>query len=154
VVRKEAGKSVLYVANLGDTRAVLSKGGLAERLSYDHRGTDPAEIERIKSCGGIVIDGRVGGTLALTRAFGDHSLKIHGVLAKPFIKKHVLRSSDKFMIIASDGVWDSMEDQDAVNFCKEDASTKDIARSIVKSALDKGSKDNTSCLVIRFHPQF
>ncbi len=46
-------------------------------MSYDHRATDPAEIERVKSGGGNVIDGRVGGTLALTRAFGDHSLKKH-----------------------------------------------------------------------------
>lgn len=75
VIRQEAGKQVVYVANLGDTRAILSKNGLAERLSYDHRGTDPAEIERIRSQGGVIIDGRVGGSLALTRAFGDHSLK-------------------------------------------------------------------------------
>jgi protein phosphatase PTC1 len=101
---------VLYVANLGDTRAVLSKNGIAERLSYDHRATDPAEVERVKSGGGIVVDGRVGGSLAITRAFGDHSLKKDGVIAKPFIKKLVLKNSDKFLIIASDGVWDSMED--------------------------------------------
>ena len=79
---------MLYVANLGDTRAVMSKNGIAERMSYDHRGTDPAEIERVKSCGGVVVDGRAGGTLAITRAFGDHSLKKGGVIAKPTIKKH------------------------------------------------------------------
>lgn len=127
VVRQEMGNRVLYVANLGDTRAVLSRNGSAERLSYDHRGTDAAEIERVKSVGGFVLDGRVGGTLAITRAFGDHSLKKQGVIAKPSIKKHTLRSTDKFLIIASDGVWDSMEDQDAVNYCREDQSTKDIA---------------------------
>ena len=55
------------------------------------------------------------------------------------------------MLIASDGVWDSMEDQDAINFCKEDVSTKDIAQAIVKAAIDRGSKDNTSCLCVRFH---
>lgn len=54
-------------------------------------------------------------------------------------------------MIASDGVWDSMEDQEAINFCRDDFSTKDIAQAIVKSALDKGSKDNTSCMVLRFH---
>jgi serine/threonine protein phosphatase PrpC len=79
-------------------------------MSYDHRATDPAEIERVKSIGGYVVDGRVGGSLAITRAFGDHNLKKQGVVANPFIKKHVLRASDKFLIIASDGVWDSMED--------------------------------------------
>lgn len=130
---------------------MLSNNGVAVRLSYDHRATDPVEIERVKSQGGTVVDGRVGGTLALTRAFGDHSLQKHGVIAKPFIKKHVLRSNDKFLIIASDGVWDSMEDQATINFCKDETSTKDIAQAIVKAAIEKGSKDNTSCLCIRFH---
>jgi serine/threonine protein phosphatase PrpC len=55
------------------------------------------------------------------------------------------------LVIASDGVWDSMEDQDAINYCKDEASTKDIAQAIVKGALGKGSKDNTSCIVIKFH---
>ncbi len=129
----------------------MSKNGLAERMSYDHRGTDKMEIERVTQAGGFVIDGRVSATLAITRAFGDHSLKGKGVIAKPFIKKHQLRSTDKYLVIASDGVWDSMEDQDAINYCKEECSTKDIAQAIVKGAIDKGSKDNTSCLVIRFH---
>ena len=109
-MRTESGQRIVYIANLGDTRAVLSKNGFAERMSYDHRGTDPGEVDRVKSGGGVVLDGRVGGTLAITRAFGDHSLKKDGVIAKPFIKKHVIRTSDKFLIIASDGVWDSMED--------------------------------------------
>ena len=130
---------------------MLSKNGLAERMTYDHRGTDKMEIERVIQSGGIVVDGRVGATLAITRAFGDHSLKGKGVIAKPFIKKHQLKSTDKYLVIASDGVWDSMEDQDAINYCREECSTKDIAQAIVKGAIDKGSKDNTSCLVIKFH---
>jgi serine/threonine protein phosphatase PrpC len=146
------GNKVLYVANVGDTRAVLSKNGLAERMSYDHRGTDPAEIERVRTGGGIILEGRVGGSLAVTRAFGDHALKRDGVICKPFIKKHVLRSTDKFMVIACDGVWDTLEDQDAINFCKDDFSTKEIAQAIVKSALDKGSKDNISCIVMKLNP--
>ena len=97
------------------------------------------------------MDGRVGGTLAITRAFGDHSLKKDGVIAKPYIKKHVLRSTDKYLVIGSDGVWDALEDSDAINLCKDELSTKDIAQAIVKNALDKGSKDNTSCLVIKFN---
>lgn len=127
VVRQEGGARVLYIANLGDTRAVISKNGLAERLSYDHRATDQAEIDRIVSGGGRVTNERVGGTLAITRAFGDHSLKKEGVIAKPYIRKHALRPADKCLVIASDGVWDSIGDQDAINLCSEDSSTKDIA---------------------------
>ena len=64
----------------------------------------------MRNGGGIIFENRVGGSLAITRAFGDHSLKKDGVIAKPFINKHVLRSTDKFIVIATDGVWDVMED--------------------------------------------
>ena len=69
----------------------------------------------------------MGGSLAITRAFGDHSLKRDGVIAKPYIKKHVLRSSDRYLVVASDGVWDALEDQDAINFCRDELNCKEIA---------------------------
>ena len=46
------------------------------------------------------MENRVGGSLAVTRAFGDHALKTTGVTAKPFINKHILRPFDKFLVIA------------------------------------------------------
>ena len=67
-------------------------------------------VERIKGGGGLVFENRVGGTLAVTRAFGDHSLKRDGVTAKPYVNKHALRPFDKFIVIASDGVWDVLDD--------------------------------------------
>ena len=127
LVRQEFGHKIVYVANVGDTRAVLSKSGAAERMSMDHKATDQSEIDRIRKGGGIVMDDRVGGTLAVTRAFGDHALKRDGVTAKPTINKHVLRPFDKFLVIASDGVWDVLSDQEAINYCKDEQSTKDIA---------------------------
>ena len=110
IVRQEFGHRILYIANVGDTRAVLSKNGVAERMSQDHKATDEAEINRIKNGGGIVMENRVAGSLAVTRAFGDHALKNDGVTAKPYINKHVLRPFDKFLVIASDGVWDVLTD--------------------------------------------
>lgn len=101
---------MLYVANIGDTRCVLSKSGQAERMSLDHKGDNLDEIARIKSSGGIIMDGRVGGVLAVTRAFGDHSLKKAGLIAIPHIIKYTLKPFDKFMVIASDGVWDELSD--------------------------------------------
>jgi serine/threonine protein phosphatase PrpC len=67
-------------------------------------------VERVRNGGGIVMDNRVGGSLAITRAFGDHSLKKDGVIAKPSVNRHILRSFDKYLVIASDGVWDTIED--------------------------------------------
>jgi serine/threonine protein phosphatase PrpC len=71
IVRREINHNVLYVANAGDTRAVLSKNGQAERLSIDHKSTDPQEVARVKAEGGTIMDNRVAGGLAITRALGD-----------------------------------------------------------------------------------
>ena len=75
VVRREGAHTVLYVANIGDTRAVLSKSGQAERMSIDDKCDNPDEIARIKAANGLIVQQRVGGVLAVTRAFGDHALK-------------------------------------------------------------------------------
>lgn len=85
IVRKEGTHTVLYVANIGDSRAVLCRSGKAERVSIDDKADNPDENQRIKSTGGIIIDNRVGGVLAVTRAFGDHSLKRAGLIAVPHI---------------------------------------------------------------------
>ncbi|KAJ2710186.1 mgpp2cl-1, protein phosphatase 2C-like protein 1, partial [Coemansia sp. Cherry 401B] len=66
---------ILYCANVGDARAVLSRGGTAKRLTYDHKGDDAHEIDRISEAGGYVFNGRVNGVLAVTRALGDSSMK-------------------------------------------------------------------------------
>ena len=124
IIRNEFGHRILYTANVGDSRAVLSKNGVAERLSIDHRPTEFSEVERVKREGGIIFDNRLGGTLAITRAMGDHALKKDGLSSVPHINKHVLRPFDNYVIIASDGVWDSLEDQDAVNLCKDTQTTK------------------------------
>jgi serine/threonine protein phosphatase PrpC len=128
LLRQETGRRVLYLANLGDTRAVLVSGAsFIERLSYDHRATDRAEIERVKREGGIVFDDRVGGSLAITRAFGDYALKREGVSAKPHVKKHVVRPGDRYLVMASDGIWDVLEDQDIQKFCRDTLTCREIA---------------------------
>jgi serine/threonine protein phosphatase PrpC len=124
VARREANHNVVYIANAGDTRAVLSKGGQAQRLSVDHKATDPQEIERVKSVGGSIMDGRVAGGLAVTRAIGDHAYKNFGVTGQPHIVRHVLRPMDKYLIMASDGVWDTVSDQQAVECCRDELNTK------------------------------
>jgi serine/threonine protein phosphatase PrpC len=67
---------------------------------------------------------RVGGVLAVSRAIGDFSVRNSGLISVPTIKKRMLKASDKFIVIASDGVWDEISDQDAVNYCKEEFSSK------------------------------
>lgn len=127
IIRREINHNVLYVANVGDTRAVLCKNGTAERLSKDHKATDPQEIDRVRGAGGSIMDGRVAGGLAITRALGDHAYKSFGVTCSPYVVRHVLRPFDKFLVMASDGVWDVVTDEQAVALCNEDSSTKEIA---------------------------
>ena len=134
-MRKEGTHTALYVANIGDTRAVLSRSGVAERLSIDDNCQNAAEVARIKADNGLILDNRVGGVLAVTRAFGDHALKKVGVTAVPHINKCMLKPFDKYLVIASDGVWDELSDQDAINYCNDELSTDVIAQSIVRTAL-------------------
>lgn len=74
----DAYRNVFYVANTGDTRAVLCRHGKALDLTYDRKGSDPDEISRIIAAGGFVSQGRVMGSLAVTRALGDIQLKEQG----------------------------------------------------------------------------
>ena len=74
--------------------------------------------------GGSISDNRVAGGLAITRALGDHAYKSYGVTGVPHIVRHVLRPYDKYLIIASDGVWDTVNDQQSVECCKDDLTTK------------------------------
>ena len=67
---------------------------------------------------------RVGGILAVSRAIGDFSVRNSGLIAVPQIKKRILKAADKFIVIASDGIWDEISDQDSVHACKEEASAK------------------------------
>ena len=57
------------------------------------------------------MSGRVGGQLAITRSIGDHSLRKAGVIPNPSICRQLIRPTDKFLIIATDGIWDSVSDQ-------------------------------------------
>jgi protein phosphatase PTC1 len=54
-------KRILYTANVGDARTVLSRAGTAVRLSYDHKGSDPTESRRIIENGGFMMNNRVNG---------------------------------------------------------------------------------------------
>lgn len=77
-------------------------------LSVDHKPNSKEERQRIENAGGVVVwagTWRVGGVLAVSRAFGDRPLKRY-VVATPDIKEEQLRDEDEFLILASDGLWD------------------------------------------------
>ncbi|GES85836.1 PP2C-domain-containing protein [Rhizophagus clarus] len=115
---KSKQKRVLYTANVGDARAVLSRNGLAIRLSYDHKGSDAQEAKRIVDAGGFVMNNRVNGVLAVTRSLGDSSMK-EFVVGSPYTTETELTENDPFLILACDGLWDVCGDQDAVDLIKD-----------------------------------
>ncbi|TGZ70859.1 hypothetical protein CRM22_002958 [Opisthorchis felineus] len=124
----------LFVANAGDSRAVLCRGTVAVDLSVDHKPEDEDEKSRITAAGGTVTrDGRVNGGLNLSRALGDHSYKqVQGLpLAAQMITPSpdvtqfdLIPGSDQFLVIACDGVWNSMTSQEVVDFVRERLQSK------------------------------
>ncbi|XP_073305123.1 protein phosphatase 2C 51-like [Primulina huaijiensis] len=102
------GEEEVVVAHCGDSRAVISRGGVAVQLSNDHKPDRPDELERIVNCGGKVIDWngqRVLGVLATSRSIGDKCLKPF-VTPEPEVKVVDITDLDEFLILASDGLWD------------------------------------------------
>lgn len=95
---------VLYTANVGDARIILCRQGKALRLSYDHKGSDENEGKRITNAGGLILNNRVNGVLAVTRALGDTYMK-DLVTGHPYTTETVIQPDlDEFIIIACDGV--------------------------------------------------
>ena len=150
-ITQENNKKILYSANIGDTRSVLLSNNDYKRLSYDHRATDSNEYSRIIKNGGIVFAGRVYGSLMLSRAFGDWELKSYGVISEPHVTKINISELDKYVIIASDGIWDVLDDGDVYDISRNYENSKDLCNAIVEKAIDKGSMDNISCFVIKLN---
>jgi protein phosphatase PTC1 len=101
---KAIRQRVLYTANVGDARIILCRNGKALRLSYDHKGSDENEGKRIANAGGLILNNRVNGVLAVTRALGDAYLK-DLVTGHPYTTETVIQpDSDEFIILACDGV--------------------------------------------------
>jgi len=171
VLLEERGARTIYTAHLGDSRAVMSRGGHASRLTSmtDHKATDPLEQKRVIEAGGRIVNERVNGMLAMTRALGDHLLKMpvlpNDIVSNvPDITSTDLSDQDNFVILACDGLWDVMNDQQAVELVREcmrelepmqhslEAQGRSIAeifaRMLVEEALARGSSDNISCVVI------
>ncbi|KAF9168088.1 cholesterol esterase [Actinomortierella ambigua] len=147
-IRKEGDKRVLYTGNVGDARAVLCHKGKAVRLSYDHKGSDHTEAKRILDIGGFVMNNRVNGVLAVTRALGDSSMK-EFVIGAPYTTRTVMGDDDPFFILACDGLWDVCADQEAVDLVKEMICPETASKQLLDLALQKFSTDNISIMVVR-----
>ena len=146
----KTGKSFLC-ANVGDSKAYLIKKNEIKIITKDHKCNDADEVKRIRDTGGIVFRERVFGTLMLTRSFGDKEMKKYGVLSTPDIFCQDIEEDDLFIIIASDGVWDVIEEDEVLKFAQDKISSNELSKKIVDLAKERDTHDNISCIVVKLN---
>nr|XP_023015497.1 protein phosphatase 1A isoform X1 [Leptinotarsa decemlineata] len=153
----------IYVANCGDSRAVLCRGGAPIFTTLDHKPGLPTEKDRIVKAGGSVMIQRVNGSLAVSRALGDFEYKnVEGrgpceqlVSPEPeiFVRERD-DTSDEFLVLACDGIWDVMSNEDLCAYihsrlCITD-NLQEVTGQVIDTCLYKGSRDNMSIVLVVF----
>jgi len=136
----------------------------AVRLTIDHKPDLESEVQRIESLGGKVDYpasksgiARIGG-LATSRCFGSNSVRPY-VSSVPDVLAYTLDDQWSFIVLATDGVWDVLSDQYVVDLVWDQISVtdarhgpadalRDSARVVVQAAMERGSTDNLSCVVV------
>lgn len=136
--------SKIYLANCGDSRAVLSRGGKVAAATLDHKPVSPSEKERIVNAGGSVMIQRVNGSLAVSRALGDFEYKnVQGkgeceqlVSPEPDVFSETRCDEDEFLVLACDGIWDVMSNEQLCDFIRSRLQITDDLIAICNSVLD------------------
>jgi len=154
--------SHVYLINCGDSRAILVSGHRVALGTYDHKPINPNERERIQNAGGSVMIQRVNGSLAVSRALGDYEYKcVEGrgpceqlVSPEPEVYVHERTLHDEFVVLACDGIWDVMTNDELMEFvhsrCKITNDLVKICNEILDMCLNKGSRDNMSLIIVSF----
>lgn len=169
--------SHIIVANCGDSRAVLCRGKEPMALSVDHKPNREDEYQRIEAAGGKVIQWnghRVFGVLAMSRSIGDRYLK-PWIIPDPEVSFIPRTKEDDCLVLASDGLWDVMTNGEACDLARKsilqwhkknhdssnggahlptergvgvDPASQAAAEYLSTRALQKGSKDNITVVVV------
>ena len=143
----------IYCANVGDSKCFYINDNEAIQLTEDHNCKNEKEVEMLRKKGVSIFRQRVYGSLSLTRSFGDMEYKVDGITAEPFIKKiFVDKHKVKYIVIASDGIWDLVDGKILYKISKElkKGTCEEFCNNLVNYALENGSKDNISCIIIKF----
>ena len=152
----------IWVANVGDCRAVMREGGEAKALTHDHRPDKAEERDAVERRGGEIVQvkgtSRVQGVLGVSRALGDRDLKEY-ITAEPEVFSGLVSETSEFLILGTDGLWDvvgNMEATDVVARAMAAASggsdgrkgTDLASRELVDLARVRGSRDDISVLIV------
>lgn len=141
----------IIVANVGDSRMVLIRGGRrTEQVTVDHGVACLSERKRITDLGGLILRDafgmdRVMGVLNLTRSIGDWYLRPY-LSATPNIATHAFGNADS-VCLATDGLWDVVASREVKDLCKQRRGQKNIARDMVREAMKRGSTDNITVVL-------
>ncbi|GBF93577.1 phosphatase 2C catalytic [Raphidocelis subcapitata] len=157
------GRREVHLAHCGDSRAVLCRRGAAIALTADHKPDRKDEAARVRALGGRVVfkagAHRVMGLLAMSRALGDHLLRPY-VSPDPEVTCFQRSLDDGLLLLATDGLWDSLAPQEAVNLALRSAhrarergasrtAACRIASSVLtRAAVQRGSRDNITVVVV------
>ncbi|XP_062872855.1 protein phosphatase, Mg2+/Mn2+ dependent, 1Na (putative) [Trichomycterus rosablanca] len=152
----------IYFINCGDSRTFLCRDGQVVFYTEDHKPCNPREKERIQNAGGSVTLQRVNGSLAVSRALGDFTFKEvewrtqteQLVSPEPEVYDLERSPSDEFLVVACDGVWDAISNEELCAFVRNRLSVCDDLREVCTQVIDlclyKGSLDNMSIIIICF----
>ncbi|KAL4190355.1 hypothetical protein AMTRI_Chr07g75300 [Amborella trichopoda] len=134
----------MVVANVGDSRAVLCKNSKAIQLSTDHKPIKARQS--IEKRGGR---GHVDGELDIARAFRFLHIKPH-MTSDPHVEVIKIDAETEFLILATNGIWQVMNNQEAVNLIGHIKDPQEAAECLAKEAEMRMSKDDISCIIVRF----
>lgn len=152
----------MFVANCGDSRAVLARHGAPVFSTRDHKPELPSEKSRIVRAGGSVMIQRVNGSLAVSRALGDYEYKKvedrgpceQLVSPEPEVSVLERAPDDGFLVLACDGIWDVMTNEELCLYVNSLLQLSDdleaITNQVIDTCLYKGSKDNMSIVLVVF----
>lgn len=146
----------IVAANTGDSMAaVLSGSTRTAGLTKQHRPfgrVNKVEIDRIKANGGFVLQGRVQGELAVSRAFGDAQMKSLIPSTPEISRHHISPSRDRWLLVASDGVWDVLSPGQAwklaSRFADSGKSLSEIAAMLADEAIHRRNCGDNVALVL------
>ncbi|OWM78879.1 hypothetical protein CDL15_Pgr003050 [Punica granatum] len=147
----------LFVANAGDCRTILCRAGRPLPLSIDHLASRIEERDRVTKAGGQVkwqVDTwRVGvAALQVTRSIGDDDLK-PAVTAEPEITETLLSVEDEYLVMASDGLWDVISNEEVVSIIRDTVKEPGMcSKRLATEAAERGSKDNITVIVVFLRP--
>ncbi|XP_061363306.1 probable protein phosphatase 2C 34 [Gastrolobium bilobum] len=167
---------LIVIANVGDSRAVLATtsddGSLVPvQLTVDFKPNLPQEAERILECQGRVfclhdepgvhrvwLPDEESPGLAMSRAFGDYCVKEYGLISVPEVTHRNITSRDQFVVLATDGVWDVISNQEAVDIVSSTPDRINSAKRLVECAMHAWKRkrrgiamDDISAICLFFH---